>query len=210
MDKNEFPPNSNNVLKGAPETPPEKKQLGAVVTSKAVQRKKPLGLRIKEMFFGGDGKGVVRYIASDVLLPALKNLIVEASEQGIKRAVYGDSSPRRRMEPTRSRVSYQSPVYRQDPRTRAMLPDQPPYSPTVARDAGQVIIATRQEAERVLDCMVEVVDQYGAASLADLYSLCDLPSSPIDNKWGWDNLQFAEVKQVRDGWLINLTRPEPL
>jgi len=199
-----------------PEGIPEKK-IEKVVSGDVIQKKKPLGRRFKDIFFGGDFQGAARYIAADVLLPALRNLVVDASTKGIERIIYGESSPRGRRPEYGPRVQYHSPfVRREDPRvvdarSRVSLPDQPqyPFRPN-RREANEIIIASREEAELVLERMVDIIDNYQVASLADLYELLGLPTAHTDNKWGWSNLNSASIRQIRDGYLIDLPTMEPL
>jgi hypothetical protein len=203
----EFPGNSHKVTsQPVPEAPKEK--LEKVVTGEVIKRSKPISQRLKNIFLGGELKGALRYITSDVLLPAMRNLIVDMTSKGIDRLVYGDSSPRRRPELNRTRYSYNSPVDRS--RGRAYLPDQPPYQAARRHDINEVIIVSRDEAELVLERLTDAVDKYGVASVADLNELTGLPTTHIDVKWGWTTLAYANVRQVREGYLLELPPVEPI
>jgi hypothetical protein len=185
------------------------KHVEKVIVSEVIQRPKPMGRKFKDIFFGGDARSTARYVTGDVLLPALRNLIVDMTIEGVKRIVYGESSVRRnRTIDFRSRVQYNNPinpVYR-DPRERAYLPDQPPYPfrATTKRELNEYILRTKEEAERVVELLIELVDQYGVATVSDLMDMLDLTSSPIDNKWGWTHLGKIEIRQIREGYLIEL------
>jgi hypothetical protein len=211
----DFPSNSQNVTgdKKPKETP--KKDIQKVVTGEVVQKPKTIGRRLKVIFFGGEFKGAIRYIMSDVMLPAFKNMVVDATSKGVERVVYGEVGPRRRygsgFEPGRPRVQYNSPIDRGYGR-RAMLPDQPPYSSPSRRrqEPADLILVSREEAELVLERLTDVIDTYEVASVADLHDLVGLPTSHIDNKWGWTRLTNVEVRQVREGFLIELPTPEPI
>ncbi|MET0785759.1 MAG: hypothetical protein ABWY25_03560 [Paenisporosarcina sp.] len=187
----------------------QSKNVEKVIVGEVIQRPKPIGRKFKDIFFGGDAKATVRYVTADVLLPALRNLIVDMTTEGVRRVVYGESSSRRnRTIDFRSRVQYNNPinpVYR-DPRERTYLPDQPPYPfrATTKRDLNEYIVSTKAEAERVVELLVELVDQYGVATVADFYDMLGLTSSHIDNKWGWTHLGKIEISQVREGYLISL------
>lgn len=179
-----------------------------VITGVVITKKPSLGHRFKSTFFGGDGKSAVRYISVDVILPAVRNLVVDAITKGAERMVYGESRPRRPggfQSSYPSRVQYNSPVMRPDVRP-ARLPDQGPQT----RDANDLILTSRDEADMVIERMKDICDQFEVASVADLYDLCGLPVSPIDQKWGWTNLSGAETKSVREGWLLNLPRAEEI
>jgi len=56
----------------------------------------------------------------------------------------------------------------------------------------------------VVERLIDILDKYEVVSLADLYDLLGLPTSPIDNKWGWTVLKQVEIRQTREGYLIEL------
>lgn len=204
-----FPGNSRNVTsksvaKPTEERPPNEK----LVSGPVVIRKKSLGARFKGFFFGHDAKGALRYITGDVLLPAVKNMVVDATSKGIERMIYGESAPRRRMEMGRTKFSYNTPVNRGYSQ-RAMLPDQPPYSPQRRNEPGEIVLQSREEAIIILDKLAMDVEKYQFVSVADLHEYCGLPSAHIDQKWGWSNLQGSSVMQTRDGFLLDLPLVEP-
>lgn len=187
--------------------PNEDKVVDQVTTGMVVKKKTPLGQKFKNIFFGGDSKGAARYIAADVLLPALRNLLVDATTKGVERFVYGESRPMRRPGyDFRSRVQYNNPIMRDSRPGR--LPDQTPRM--MRRDTSDLVLASREEGELVLERLIDILDKYDVASVADLYDLTGLPSSHVDNKWGWHQLHNAEVRQVREGFLLNLPPAEEI
>lgn len=212
----DFPSNSNNPL-GDPkqpkmpkeEKPPVDKDIQTVVSTPAVQRKTPLGRRFKSIFFRGEFKGAAKYVVSDVLLPALKNMFVDATSRGAERIVYGESAPRRRSELGRPRFSYNNPVDRGYRSPRGMLPDQPPI-PRRRQDIGEIILVSRADAEAVVERLTDIIDKFDVASVADLHELVELPSTYIDNKWGWSALRGVDIRQIREGYVIDLPPVEPL
>lgn len=202
----DFPGNSQNpVGKSKPLQKQEvvKKEVVKVVSGPVVERKKPLGQRIKNIFFGGEFKNATRYIASDVLLPAFRNMVVDATSKGVERMIYGDASPRRRADYGRTRVQYNAPVDRDRySRPKANLPDQ--ANSSRRQDIGDIILISREEAELVVERMSDIIDKYDVASVADFYDLVGLPTTFIDNKWGWTDMQYVDIRQVREGYVIVL------
>lgn len=215
----DFPSNSQNIVGDNKPSKAEKpkKDVQKVIVGEVVQKQKSLGRRFKDLFVRGEFKGASRYIAAEVLLPALKNMVVDATSKGVERVVYGDVAPRRRgmmTEYGRPRVSYNSPVdrgYSRDQRGRpGSLPDQPAVHPRRRGAANDLILVSREEADLVLERLNDLIDNYDVASVADLNDLVGLPGSYVDNKWGWTNLQYVDVRQVREGYLIDLPSPEPI
>ena len=188
---------------------PEKK-VESVVTGKVVVQKKSLARKFRDLFIEADFKSVSRYVVSDVLLPAIRNTIVDASTKGIERMMYGESTMRRRNFGPGPRISYnQSPLNRGygsvGPRNAPPISIGPRSSRASRED---FILATREEAELVLERMNDIIDQYEVVTLADLNSLVDYPTSFVDNGWGWAYLGDVQVRQVREGYLLDLPPAE--
>jgi len=205
----EFPGNANKKKDEAKK--PEKK-VERVISTKVLQRNRSLGSRFKEVFVGGEFKSATKYIAVEVLLPALRNMVVDATTKGIERVIYGDSAPRRNFQSGngRPRVSYNSPVDRYSSPRRAMLPDQPPGGGKPRQVVRDIVLSSREDAELVLERLVDIIDNYEVASLADLNELVGLPSTDVDNKWGWSDLRYVQIRQVREGYLLDLPSVEPI
>lgn len=211
----DFPGNShhNKALDTGKSPKVQKEPVLKVVSSDVITKKKPLGKRFKDVFFGGEFKSATHYVTTEVLLPALKNLIVDATSKGVERVIYGDTSPRRRMDYSRTRVSYNTSPLRdvRDPRLRGTLPDQPPLGYRGRRqDVNDIVLVSRGDAEIVIERLGDIIDKYEVASVADLHDLVGLPTTYVDNKWGWTNLAYAEIKQTREGYLLDLPPVEPI
>lgn len=192
--------------------PAEKAPREPVVQGEVVIRKKSLGRKIKDIFFGGDFKNAARYVAAEVALPAFRNMIVDTTTKGIERVIYG---PDRATSRTRSpqyggRTAYYTPPSR-TPYQSVMLPNQPPYLSRHARqEVGDLIFYSREEAEAVLETLGDIIDKEKVASKAELMEICGKPTQYTDQKWGWSFIGSAEIIQVREGWLLDLPPMEPI
>lgn len=206
----DFPSNSHKSTdKSLPQPKQEKKEITKVVSGEVVTRKKPISQRLKNIFVGGEFKNAAVYIAVDVLVPAARNMIVDATTKGMERLIYGDSPSRRYSDSNRSRISYNNPIDRSKTRG-AMLPNQPPYHTKPSRTSTDIILSSREEAELVLSTLIDIIETYDVASIADLNELVDLPSTHVDNKWGWISLRYAQIRQIREGYLLDLPPAKPL
>jgi hypothetical protein len=58
--------------------------------------------------------------------------------------------------------------------------------------------------------MDQLIEKYETVSVADLYELLGVTSSYTDEKWGWVDLREATIRRVRDGYLLDLPKPESL
>lgn len=187
------------------------KNIEKVIAGEVVVQKKSLGRKIKDLFVEADFKSVVRYVTGDVLLPAARNMIVDASTKGIERVIYGESAMRRRSIGGGTRFMYHSPInrgpYREAPPSRAPGG----FVPGPRRQSrDDLILSSREEAELVVQSMNDIVDQYDVVSVADLNDLVGLPTSHTDNRWGWNQLGNLQIRQIREGYLIDFPPAEPI
>ena len=199
----------------------EEKKIEKVISGEVVVRKKSIGRKFKEIFFGGEIKSVARSIASDVLLPGLRDLVYNVTARGVEKMVYGESMrDRRRYNQPRTQY-YNNPTplsgsriyYGPDPRERVVLPDQPPRIPPRRGSNSnliELIIPTRADAELVVEMLLDIIDKYGVASVADLYEFVGYPSHYTDNAWGWRYLKTVQVRQINEGYMIDLPQPDPI
>lgn len=195
---------NSNKDKEPKTNPPKKEPLEKVVTGEVVVKPKTIASRVKNIFFGGDMDSAASYVVSEVLLPALRNLVVETVSKGADRLIYGDSGHRRRPASYSPRIQYNNPINRGASRT-AYLPDQKPIDKWAQnrKTFEDVIVVSKSDADTVVERLTDIVDMYDVVSVADLQELLGLPSSHIDNKWGWTHLASIEVRQVREGWRIS-------
>jgi|SRR5580765_1568104 hypothetical protein len=206
MDNPEFPSNSETSKKGVPDG----KNISPVVSSGAVRRKKSLRKQFKETFVAGDARTAIRYVLFDVLLPAAKDMVVDAGSQGIEKLIFGDSRRRGSTRP------YTGPLGHIDYRryssgSRLSGPERAISRQSRAQhNFDEIVLDERAEAEEVIDKLFDLVSQYGGATVADLYELAGLSSTHIDHKWGWTDLTGAGVTRVRGGYLLDLPEPESL
>jgi len=217
MDDNNFPANSrvgrakNDEEKSRPR--PER-----VTTGKVERRKTPLGKRLKALFVGGDASSVGRYILFEVLLPAAKDAISEATSQGVDRMIFGENR-RPGGSRTHSRPSGNSSYtpynrYASSPPWKADRREEPRRETSrrsrASHDFGEIFLESRVEAEEVIGKLFDLVSQYGQATVSDLYDLVGMTPQFTDEKWGWNDLEGADTKRTRDGYILLLPPPEIL
>lgn len=189
----------------------------AELTGAVVRKKKGVGKKIKDVFFGGDFKSTAYYVLGDVLLPAFRDMLVDAAVNGAKKMVYGESgfSRRRTSSSLPGKFTYNSPIDRRlrDPRETVMFPDQPPFPPPAMRSApghsSEIILTHKEDAEVVAEQMVDIADKYDFVSVADMNEILGQPSAHTAHKWGWTNLNKIEIRQVPEGYVLALPEPQP-
>lgn len=198
--------------KVVPEEKPDK-NIERVTTGEVIVKKKGIGAKFKDVFVMADFKSVAAYVVVDVLLPAAKNMIVDGASKGVERMMYGSASTRQRpYGPSGPRVTYNQPVNRSYrdviSRSAAPRPEPGPRNQRNVRD--DFILSSREEAELVLERMNDILEQYEIVSVADFNELVGYPAVHTDNKWGWSFLGDVQIRQLREGYLIDLPPAEPI
>lgn len=206
----EFPSNSKSPRPQGNDS----KKVESVVTGEVQSRKKGLARRFKDVFIGGDSRSVLQYVIMDVLVPQAKDMITEAASQGFERLIYGESRPTRRFGSgtrppgptnyTRYAVRGNNPIGRSGSEGRV------PTAQPRTQALDDILLATRVEAETVVDRMYDLLREYEVVSVSDLYSLIGWSSNYVDQKWGWTDLQGTSVQRVRDGYILNLPKPQSI
>lgn len=209
-----YPSNSRITKQPHTEETPEPKKVESVVTGEVTRRKKPLGKRLTETFIGGDINTVTNYVVMSVLIPAAKDMISDAFSQGIERMLFGDSHPGRsrssRPSGSNGFVSYNRMSSSNQQRGGGLNEFARRPERRSSYDFDEIILATRPEAEEVIDRMFDLVNQYEQVTVADLLELVDISSNHVDQKWGWTDIRGAGIVKIRGGYLLDLPKPESL
>lgn len=192
-----------------PESPEKKKHVEKVVKGNVKRKKKPAAKKVGEAIIGEDVSEVKSYLLWDVLIPAVKDTIADLVKKGIDAVLFGGAyAPRNiKREGSRSRASYsdyydrnrRKDEYRRRRGNRRSL-----------HSFDDILFEDRYSAENVLECMVDITMDYGMVSVADFYELAGEEAQYTDNKYGWGELRDVEVIRSRDGWIIDLPKPEPI
>lgn len=206
----DYPPNSDKSKLGETEEPGEKK-VERITSSEPIRRKRSLGKNFKNTFFSGDARGAFQHAVLGVLLPSAREMISEFGKDWLDRVIFGDSrrrGPQQRPSGPQGYVSYNR-------YSMAGQQQEPPGRQISRRarsqhDFDEIVLASRQEAEDVIDSMFNIVSRYDSATVSDLYELVGLQSTHTDQKWGWVDLRGAGVSRVRNGYLLDVPEPEPL
>lgn len=205
INSEQYPANSHvakgELVNGNP------KKVEKVIKGNVVQKKKTFGQKMARTFLEDDTKSVWGYLLYDVLIPAAKATISDMVSGGVEMLLFGTAKgrPARNRNENKSYVSYSS--YYTNPAPKTSLRDN---RNRARMNFDDIILETRWEAEEVLSHMIDLIENYGVASVADLYELVGITGSFTDNKYGWTNLSSATVSRVRDGYLINLPNAQPI
>lgn len=178
-----------------------------IIEGKVVTKKQSWWKKASRSLVADDAQSIGDYLLTDVVVPAVKNLIRDVIVGGVDRSLYGYSRGRssdRRGEPRSLRTRYDRMADRDEPR-RMMSRES-----RATHDFDDVVLDNRAEAIDVIENLVDRVARYGAASVSDLYDLVGVTGSYADRNWGWSNLDSADVRQYRGAWMLVLPKPDPL
>lgn len=173
-----------------------------VVNGPVKVKKKSEVKKFADVFISEDVSKVKEYVVMDVLVPAVKKAISDIITNGVDMILYGETGRTRKSNGPTDKVSYRR--YYDERREPSRSVTRSTY------DYDNIILVTRGEAERVLDQMQDIINEYRMVSVADLYDLVGVTGSYTDNKYGWTDIHTAKVTRVRDGYVLDLPRALPL
>lgn len=195
----EYKSNSHKARERKNEPVTEKK-VEKIISGSAKSKKKSGLQKITNVFVPEDVDDVKSYIFEDIIVPAVKDIILDAV-----RAFLGVNGNSRGKSSSASKISYRK--YYDDRERR----DRESSNRTrTGYEYDDIILDNRGEAEDVLSRMDELIDTYGVVSVADFYDLVGITGNYTDNKYGWSDIRNASVVRVREGYMIKLPKALPL
>lgn len=214
--ESEFPSNSHakKVKAVTPEPAERQKKVDKVIEGTIVRKKTPMGRRFLDTFVSGEGaKSVFGYVVFEVMIPAARDLVVDAGQEALQRAFYPDGGGHsRRRSGTRygggggGHVRYDlASSKRRDPREERLS-----RRDRATHNFDRIYLDTRHEADAVLEGLYILVSDFGQASVADLYDLLGETAAYTDQKWGWTDLEGSRITHTSSGYLMDLPKPYPL
>jgi hypothetical protein len=230
----EFPGNSNKerVSPPEPEKPAEasdavvKDKPEPITKGKVGLRKKPLGLRFKEMF-AEDGRSYAEDIVKSIVVPMLKETLdsvisqtVDNFKRGVQQAIFGDAPRPSSAIRSTVRAPYDYNKISTSSTTTSIRRAAGGFSSRAPVRRSNVIkevfLDDKPTAQAVLEELEAMCDSIGHVTVGDYYNLVQVPITPTDESWGWDRrtLNQAHVIVVNESgrreFMINLPRPLPI
>lgn len=180
------------------------KQVKPVAQARLEQGGRGLG-RLKGALVAETGRALLDYIVYDVIVPNLKDAVAAT----VNRALFGDGrgytvgsrgGNTHRTDYTaysrgRSNGSSRDPRRELSPRVKTQ------------HNFDEVVFNDRAEADLVLERLMDLIDSYGVATVADFYDLAGISTDYTDNNWGWERLGSAAIRRTRAGYILDLPRP---
>lgn len=192
----------------------EKDKVQKVTTGAVTVKKKNRFEKLMSDFVNEDLGKIKHYIVNDVLKPYAKKMLYEIITGGADMAIYHGAPHGNSNSPVRTSIGAGRTYYRYDEcsnRTKAVAPPHEERSRDMF-DLDQLIFSSRQDAENVLEQMLNQIDEYKVVSIGDLYDFAGVTThgNYTGYSYGWKDLSTAEVVRSRDGYIIKLPKAFPL
>lgn len=199
----DYTPNSNRFKAEQANAAAEEKRVSKVVKGNVKTKKKSEISKFADIFIAEDFNTVARYAFTDVLIPGAKKIIRDVLFESID-MLFGTTG-RGSKRGDGPNVSY-AKFYDKD---RDRRTSEPLHAKT-RFNYDNIFFESRGEATAVLDEMNNVIDVYKFVSVADLFEMAGLDQPYTSNKFGWTNINTAEVVRTSEGYVIKLPKAMPL
>lgn len=186
--------------------PAKRESLQPVVKGPVTRKKKSLGKRLAEMFIGKDVEDIKEYILFTAVIPTIQNIICDIPQliffgRPSPRSIYGQP-----IDPRQNYTNYSRLSFTQDPKPRTDMYGRP-VSDRKNYMFDDPVFRTYAEAEIIRSHMVDLVQQYGYVTVAQLNELMNIKSQNFtDYDWGWRSLAACDIMQIREGYLLSLPK----
>lgn len=177
-----------------------------VVQGKVTVRKKNFVERL-------DIPGMVTDAVIDKIIPDLRDIAFNGITTVLSTMIYGDDravSRRGYSSAARSTMrAYERDRHYRDYSSIRTLPiDDDRYAhPTSVYDPDDILFSNKEDVKTVYYKLENRINQYGQATVADLYDDANLSNINASDRFGWRDISDAHIRMVRDGYVLMLPRP---
>lgn len=219
IDVNSLEPNSHKYkaekANGGDKKEPESREKVSPIVKRdqVVSTKKPLGKKFAETFMTEDTKDVKSWLLMDVIIPGVKNTILDILSMmffGEVDSRRGRGKRRRYDDDRRDYSSYYSGSSSNRERRSSRRKDNSYYDSDDRVDFRNIVLRNRDDAEDLIEEMRRRIKSEGSVSVATLLDLVDVPGRYTDNNWGWDDDRDIGIRRVSSGYLIDVAEPKYL
>lgn len=204
VDRSMLPPNKKTDTTERREEKSTAPKLEPVVKrGTVVRQKQPIGKRIRSLFIADDIEDVGSYLVDDLIIPFIKNTVVDLVEI----IMFGQTSVRRTRRGRNDRYSNLPTDYsaKYSPRDRDRT-----RSRRRGTDYKNIVITDPKDARELVDSIQKRIALYGSANVGDLLELIDETPTYTDLAYGWKDPDQIGLRRVGQGWLIDVDDAEPL
>lgn len=142
-------------------------------------------------------RDITNGLFDEMVLPAVKNIVVEAFSSGINRAVFGGGEYGGRDRRGTSRHMSYHTAYEKRRVAR-------PREDEIFED---IYYPTHVDADRVLDSMLDYIREYGMVMVSDFFIFSGLDAPYSARNYGWKDLRGVRIERAGSEYIIGLPRP---
>ena len=196
------------------EGPKKPAAVKSMVTKPVAVKKQGRIERLVKAIIGPDGLPKVgAYLGRNVIGPAIKDTIVKSIQDGVSMMVYGGDIPKGGAPTTRPNYTNYNKPYANQPaqhdRTHgrsSVAYKERGQAQTLFAGAylNQYLIESSNEAQNILNALMDNTYEYGQATVATYYQLLGIDTVFTDDGFGWDTLSGSRVMPYQGKFIIDL------
>lgn len=171
-----------------------------VIAGEVKTPKKSFFKKFISFFISDDVGDVKSHIIFNIVIPAIKHTISDSVDV----ALLGENG--RKKSTIKSYTNYSGRYISDDQNRR----ERERYNVRDAYEIDDIILDNYGDADLVLDALNDRIEQYGMATVADLYDALGVTANHTDYNYGWNSLRTAKIIRVRNGYMLSLPRVIPL
>lgn len=197
----------NNSKKA--QTAQEPKKIEPVVKGPVTLKKPSAMARLKNKFLAGDAKQTADYVGSNVVVPGVKQLLLNTLTNGLSMLIMGTAG---RQQNTYNNGNYYGgrsyPYYASYMQNIPQQPQQPPPPKNYGvADYNNIVFSSYSDADQALSTMIDILERYQWVSINDYYELAGLTAPFTSVNYGWNDLSNTHIVPANGGYVLTLPRP---
>lgn len=175
----------------------------------ATIKEKTFKQKVRDAFISDEIHDIKTYVVFDVIIPAVKETVRNLFVNSIDMALFGKvrSAQKTEQRGGSTYIAYDR-LYQSRGGNDVQPRQQKGGAPLRINELDRIVFKDKTDAIDVLSYMMDNIEEYHVASVADFVTAADLPVSPIHHKFGWYDLSTASVEELPDGtgYYIRLPR----
>ena len=179
------------------------------VVASGVIKEKTFKQKVRDAFISDEIHDIKTYVVFDVIIPAVKETVRNLFVNSIDMALFGKvrSTTKTEQRGGSTYIAYDR-LYQSRGGNDVQPRQQKGGAPLRVTELDRVVFKDKADAIDVLSYMMDNIEEFHVASVADFVTAADLPVSPIHHKFGWYDLNGASVEELSDGsgYYIRLPR----
>ena len=192
----------SNSAKSKEKESVERVKRESVVSGATKTRKQNELQKAAKSFISTDLSSIGKYILGSVLIPNAKKIISDIVTNSINMMLYGENGYYKSSSSfPASKISYNKMF------TGGPIQDYSKMKAANGLEYDDILFDNRGDAEAVLSALEDIINQFGKASVCDLYDLAQITTSNyMLDKYGWTDLHTAQIRVVNGGYVIKFPR----